>query len=67
MSQNANFETEDILPMIFRFLVKAGYKKAAIALQKQAEADLSVVVSFRTLISSNDRPFRFIRRSWPRF
>lgn len=35
------FSDETLLPMVFRFLVKAGYTGAAKKLQKEAETDLS--------------------------
>ena len=40
------FSVDDILPMIFRFLIKAGYTKAATKLQKESDNDLSVPVTF---------------------
>ena len=42
------FCVDDILPMIFRFLVKSGYSKAATKLQKETEVDLSVAVDILT-------------------
>lgn len=40
----SGFTEQDVLPMIYRFLIKAGYSKAAIKLQKECELDLSVPV-----------------------
>jgi hypothetical protein len=44
MHKDQQFSTQDILPIIFRFLVKEGFKKTAIKLQKEADFDLSTPV-----------------------
>ena len=38
------FNIEDVLPIIFRFLVKAGFTATATKLQKETDLDLSVPV-----------------------
>lgn len=50
----SGFSEQDVLPMIYRFLLKSGYSKAAIRLQKDCEMDLSVPVG--SLYPANRAP-----------
>lgn len=41
-----SFTNEDLLPLIFRFLAKAGYTKTALKLQKETDIDLATPVLY---------------------